>query len=109
MHFLNASVINAFIIHREYYRTEKTFLLRQFIEKFVFDLVPQFDNELCLFSDARSCIGNRIARDYVRMKFMHHSLKSSLARLLTINTLEVHVSFAAICHFIDSLSGARVY
>jgi len=46
VHFLNASVVNAFIIHRQYHRTDKTFQLRQFIEKLVFDLVPQVENNV---------------------------------------------------------------
>ena len=43
VHFLNASVVNAFIFHREYHKTENIFLLRHFIEKLIFDLVPQVD------------------------------------------------------------------
>ena len=41
VHFLNASVVNAFIIHRQYHNTHKSFLMRNFIEALVFDLVPQ--------------------------------------------------------------------
>ena len=44
VHFLNASVVNAYIIHREYHKTEKTFQLRNFIENLVFELAPQADN-----------------------------------------------------------------
>ena len=44
VHFLNACVVNAFIIHKQYHKTDKTFQLRHFIEKLAFDLVPQIDN-----------------------------------------------------------------
>ena len=44
VHFLNASVLNAFIIHREYHKTENTFPVRHFIEKLILvHLVPQVD------------------------------------------------------------------
>ena len=42
-HFLSASVVNAFIIHRQYHNTSNTFQLRPFIEKLIFELVPQVD------------------------------------------------------------------
>ena len=41
--FLSASVVNAFIIHRQYHNTSNTFQLKHFIEKLIFDLVPQVD------------------------------------------------------------------
>ena len=44
IHFLNASVVNAYIIHRQYHKTEKTFQLRNFIENLAFELAPQADN-----------------------------------------------------------------
>ena len=38
------SVVKAFIIHRQYHNTnKKSFQLRHFIEKLIFDLVPQVD------------------------------------------------------------------
>ena len=42
-HFLSASVVNAFIIHRQYHNTTNTFQLKHFFEKLMFDLVPQVD------------------------------------------------------------------
>ena len=41
-HFISASVVNSFIIHKQYHNTPKIFQLRHFIENLVFDLVPQF-------------------------------------------------------------------
>ena len=93
VHFLNASVVNAFIIHREYHRTEKTFLVRQFIEKLVlFDLEPQFDN----------CVPQKVPPIFRRQKLhleqdrtrlcrdeIHNLSKSSLMRHQTINILVV--------------------
>lgn len=45
-HFLNASVVNAFIIHKQFHNTPKTFQLRHFIKKLVYDLVPDLSREL---------------------------------------------------------------
>ena len=43
-HFMMASVVNAFIIHRQYHNTnKKSFQLRHFIEKLIFEHVPQVD------------------------------------------------------------------
>ena len=46
VHFLNASVVNASIIHKQFHKTPKTFQLRQFIKELVFDLVPQVSREI---------------------------------------------------------------
>ena len=44
VHFQNACVVDAFIIHGQYQKAVKTFQLRHFIEKLAFDLVPQINN-----------------------------------------------------------------
>ena len=44
--FLNVSVVNAFIIHKQFHNIPKTFRLRGNIKKLIFDLIPLESREL---------------------------------------------------------------
>lgn len=45
-HFLNASVVNAFIFHKMYLKKPKKFNLLDFVQGLIFDLVPQVNTDI---------------------------------------------------------------